>query len=83
MIQKISKARYVRDYILWLEFDDGVSGEVDLKEDLWGEMFDPLKNPEVFKRFMVHPELHTVVWENGADFAPEFLRSKLLVYQKN
>ena len=47
--------------------------------ELHGEIFEPLKAIEYFKTLRVHPELHTVVWPNGADFAPEFLRSALRV----
>jgi hypothetical protein len=42
-------------------------------EELKGEIFQPLKDVEYFKKFTVHPELHTLAWPNGADFAPEFL----------
>lgn len=66
-------ARYVRDYVIWLRFRDGTSGEVDLRPELWGEVFTPLLVPEYFRTFTVHPELLTLVWPNGADFAPEFL----------
>jgi len=38
-----------------------------------------LKSVEYFRRFELHPELRTLVWPNGADFAPEFLREKLNV----
>lgn len=45
--------------------------------ELYGEVFEPLKDFAYFRTFRVHPELRTVVWPNGADFAPEFLRSAL------
>ncbi|HUF79871.1 MAG TPA: hypothetical protein VMN03_01955 [Burkholderiales bacterium] len=48
--------------------------EVDLSTELHGQVFEPLRNIECFRRFVVHPELGTLVWPNGADFAPEFLR---------
>ena len=48
-------------------------------EELHGPVFEPLKNIEVFRQFVVHPELRTLVWPNGADFAPEFLRASLRV----
>ena len=73
MIPRVIGARYVRDYVIWLKFSDGVEGEVDLRGELWGPVFDPLKDKEEFKSFRFHPELHTIVWANGADFAPEFL----------
>jgi len=77
---KITDAKYVRDYIVWLKFSDGVEGEVDLKDELFGEVFEPLKNKEFFKRFVLHPEWLTIAWPNGADFAPEFLYSAIQVH---
>ena len=73
MIVWVTNARLAGDYRLWLEFNDGTRGEVDLESRLYGEVFEPLKNPEYFARFRVDPEIDTVVWPNGADFAPEFL----------
>lgn len=72
---RIEKARYVSDYKLWLHFSDGVEGEVDLRDELDGEVFEPLKDTMNFKNFILNADLHTVTWPNGADFAPEFLRS--------
>lgn len=69
----VMEARYVRDYVLWLRFRDGSSGEVDLRPELWGEIFQPLLDRDVFRQVTVHPELRTLVWPNGANFAPEFL----------
>lgn len=73
------EARHVTQYTVWLRFSDGVEGEIDLRGELYGPMFEPLKDPEIFKSFSVHPELHTLVWPNGADFSPEFLHDKLRV----
>ena len=73
MILHVREARYVRDYVLWLRFNDGAEGEIDLKSELEGEVFAPLKDLSQFQRFRVDPELQTVVWENGADITPEFL----------
>jgi hypothetical protein len=77
MIPRIIDARYVQDYIIWLRFNDGSDGEVDLKDELWGPVFEPLKDPQSFRNFKVHPELHTIVWDNGADLSPEFLYKSL------
>ncbi len=72
-------AKYQKDYIIWLRFDDGTEGEVDLQGELYGEVFEPLKDKAFFKTFFVHPEWRTVAWPNGADFAPEFLQSAMKV----
>jgi hypothetical protein len=82
MILHVIDAQYVRDYILRLKFNDGAEGLVDLADQLYGEMFEPLKDLTKFKSFKLDPELYTVVWENGADFAPEFLHQRLLVPSK-
>ncbi len=52
---------------------------VDLKDELYGEVFEPMKAMEKFKAFKVDAVLGTIVWDNGADFAPEFLYEKLKV----
>ena len=75
----VVEARYLRDYVVWLKFEDGVEGEVDLSEELHGPVFEPLRDPEYFRRFAVLPDLGTISWPNGADFAPEFLYAKLHV----
>ena len=46
---------------------------VDLRSSLKGIVFEPLKDLDLFKRFSV--KYNTVEWENGADFAPEYLLS--------
>lgn len=79
MILHVIEAKYQKDYQIWLKFNDGAEGVIDLKEQLFGEMFEPLKEINNFKSFCVDPELETLVWENGADFAPEFLQSHLVV----
>ncbi len=77
MLPRIVDARYVAGFTIWLRFDDGLQGEVDLARELQGPIFQPLHDMEYFRQFELHPELRTLVWPNGADFAPEFLRSRL------
>jgi len=69
-------AEYLRGFVIRLRFADGTDGEIDLEHELDGEVFRPLRDPEYFRRFRVHPELRTLVWPNSADFAPEFLYDK-------
>ena len=79
MILHVVEARYDRNYIIHLKFNDGAEGFVDLADELHGEMFAPLRELGRFRAFRVDPELETIAWDNGADFAPEFLHSRLLV----
>jgi hypothetical protein len=60
-------------YRLQVEFNSGVAGEVDLSQELWGEMFEPLKDQAMFMSACQDSVMETVVWANGADLAPEFL----------
>jgi len=77
MIPKVIDAKYVRDFVIHLRFDDGVEGDVNLQNELEGEIFQPLKDPSYFRQFTIYKELFTISWPNGADFAPEFLYEKL------
>ena len=79
MLPRIVDAHYVSGFKIWIRFNDGVEGDVDLSRELTGPIFEPLRDVEAFKRFGLHPELRTLVWPNGADLAPEFLRKKLRV----
>ena len=77
MFVHVVEARYVRDYTVWVRFNDGTAGEVDLSGELDGPVFEPLRDLEAFKRFKI--AYHTLSWDNGADFAPEFLREQVRV----
>ena len=79
MLPRITDARYLRDFVVRLRFSDGAEGEVDLATELNGPMFEPLRDRTLFAQVRLHPEIHTLVWPNGADLAPEFLREKLRV----
>lgn len=69
------EAACLHDYVVRLRFADGVTADVDLACELYGPVFEPLKDLAFFKQVSVHPQLHTLCWPNGADFAPEFLRA--------
>jgi hypothetical protein len=73
----VKDAKYLQDYMIWLSFDDGSSGEVDLSAHLNGAMFRPLKDKTFFSQVKFDSELETIVWPNGADLAPEFLKDIL------
>ena len=76
MIPKLKSADYVKNHTIRVEFADGVVGDIDLATELWGEVFEALRDPDVFRRFHVDDELNTITWPSGADFAPEFLYEK-------
>ena len=69
----IEDAAYLSEYKLLLTFKDGIKKQVDLETHLEGEIFEPLKNINYFKTVTVNPDIDTIVWDNGADFSPDFL----------
>jgi hypothetical protein len=73
----VTKAKPLGGYRVWLEFNDGLRGELDLKDCLFGPVFEPLKDPSIFEQLVVHPEFDTIAWPNGADLAPEFLYERV------
>ena len=78
-MEDVIEGRYVSAYTIWLRFEDGTEGEVDLSLELHGAVFEPLQKPEYFASFRVNPDTGTIEWPNGADFAPEFLYEKVHV----
>jgi hypothetical protein len=70
----IIEAKYIKSYKIWLKFNDGSEGIVDLEATIKNdhrEIFRALRKEEQFKKFKVDAD--TIVWENGLDLAPEYL----------
>ena len=74
----VTNLEYRGGHALHLRFSDGVAGDVDLRDELRGPIFEPLRDPSRFAGAYVDEELGTVVWPNGADVAPEFLYESVL-----
>ena len=79
MKPRLVHAEYVKGFTIHLKYSDGTEGDVDLELELQGPIFKPLKDSDYFRKFVLHPDIHTITWPNGADFAPEFLYDKLKV----
>jgi len=71
MFLHIIEVEYLENYKLNLKFNNNRIKEVNLEDELYGEMFEPLKDIKKFKNFFISH--NTIEWENGADFAPEYL----------
>lgn len=71
MFLEVLEAEYLRDYLVKVTFNTGEIKLVDLKESLQGPVFEPLKDMNFFRQFTIH--FNTLEWQNGADFAPEYL----------
>jgi hypothetical protein len=73
MIIHVTKVKVLPPYSLELAFNDGKRKRVNLQYELYGPVFEPLRDLAYFAQARLDPETHTVCWPNGADFAPEFL----------
>jgi hypothetical protein len=69
----ITAVSVVRHGVLRLTFADGLIGEVDVLDHIYGPVFEDARTPLGFARVKVDAESGTVVWPNGADLAPDTL----------
>jgi hypothetical protein len=69
----VKQVTWRKDYELRIKFSNGAVKDVDLSAELYGEVFEPLRSPELFRQVKVNEETRTIEWPNGADLAPEFL----------
>ena len=60
-------------HTLRVRFNDDTEQVINFRPVLAGELFGPLRDPAVFNRVRIDPEVHTLVWPNGADFDPATL----------
>ena len=68
---EVREAKYIAGYSLEIVFNNGIKKVVDLSNSLNGQVFAPLKDIQFFIQFRIN--FNTIEWENGADFAPEYL----------
>lgn len=71
LLIEITKAKYIVDYKIELEFNNGEEYVVDHGNELNGTIFQALKDKNNFKQFSI--KFNTIEWDNGADLAPEYL----------
>lgn len=74
---RLKRVKALPDYRLEVEFADGVHGVVDLSRDLWGPVFEPLRDPERFAEVTID-EFGAPCWPNGADLAPDAIYDDLV-----
>lgn len=83
MLPRVIDARHAGGHRVWLRFADGLTGEIDLSNELWGGVFEPLKDPTEFAKLRVDPALDTIVWPTGADLSPQWLHDQIKAQTKS
>jgi len=81
-LHRVLSFERVGAHTLRVEFDDGSTQTIDFSPVLAGELYGPLQNPELFGQVRLDPEVHTLVWPNGADFDPATLHDWPLVQRE-
>jgi hypothetical protein len=74
----VTEARARPDYRVWVRFSDGAEGEVNLRDTIFSDhrpIVAALRDASAFAALRV--ESDTIMWANGFDLAPEFLRRRL------
>jgi hypothetical protein len=70
---EVKEAKYQEDYKIWISFNNGESGIVDLADLLHKyKAAAPLQDMVEFKKFYLD-EWPTIAWSCGFDVAPESL----------
>jgi len=72
-IYRVCSAEAAGPYMLHIAFDDGSEQTINFQPVLVGELYGPLRDPALFNQVRIDPEIHTLVWPNGADFDPATL----------
>lgn len=73
-MHKVLRSFYLKDYLILLQFEDESLKIVDLSDELWGPVFEPLKDKKLFSQ--VHVDGSSIAWPNGADLCPDVLYQK-------
>ena len=74
MLKDIVAVKPLEGYQLWLRFEDGIEGVVDISQLIsFSGIFAPLQELAYFVQVQIHPELGTIIWQNGADLDPDML----------
>lgn len=72
-IYRVTSFELLAAYTLRVKFDDDTQQTIDFEDVLGGDLYRPLRDPALFDQVRIDPEVHTLVWPNGADFDPETL----------
>jgi len=79
---KIVSCKAKPDYILWVQFDDGIEGEIDLSDLVGLGVFKAWESKEFFETVKIDPESETVCWGEEIDLDPYVIKQEIIDAQK-
>ena len=71
----VTDFKIVGPHTLRISFDDQTEQTINFEPILYGELFSPLRDLNLFNQVRLDEEVQTLVWPNDADFDPETLRN--------
>jgi hypothetical protein len=74
---KIIACKPKTNYRVWIRFDDGLEGEVDLNYLVGQGIFKAWKSVDFFNQVRVDPKTDTLSWGDEIDLDPYVLREKV------
>lgn len=78
----VTKVVLQGDYTVFVEFNDGKNGSINFKDILEKDHREIIRELLDLKQFnTVKLGYHTVCWDNGVDFAPEYLYDQVVAQQ--
>ena len=75
-MKKIIDVQPLADYRIWLKYDDGTAGEVDLRHLAGRGVFKAWADRNVFESVRVDPS-GAIVWSQDIDLCPDALYLRL------
>ena len=72
-IHKVTGFQLIGPFVVRVQFEDTQERTIDFEPMLAGRLYGPLRDPDLFRSVRIDPEVHTLVWPNGADFDPATL----------
>jgi uncharacterized protein YkvS len=79
----VIRAELKDNYKVFVEFNDGTSGIIDFEDKLNNDHRQVIRDLLDLNKFKtVRVDLDTLCWDNGVDFAPEYLYEKIIEEKK-
>lgn len=73
ILHRIAAFTFAGDYVIRVQFDDGMVQVIDFEPILYGPIFGELRDLNLFNKAQLDPDFGALIWPNGADFDPMVL----------
>jgi len=84
MISKPIQVKSVSKYSIWLKFDDGTEGEIDLNHLINKPVFQNWKKPDFFDKVYIDTETDAIAWDANIELCPDnmYLKIKGITFEQ-